>query len=656
MRSTLPDWLRERLETAPRSPGCYLMRAKTAAPATTGRKSTSKGATAALSEVASSGDEGEVVYVGKAKDLKARLAQYFAPNPGDTRFFVGLLDGVLGSIDLIVTPTTKEALIMENDLIKELQPRFNVKLKDDKNFLNIRIDKRHPYPRLEVVRRQKKDGADYFGPYESATSIRNTLRVANRHFRMRTCRDTEFRNRSRPCLEHQIGRCPAPCVLPVPEAEYSDNVQDVRLFLQGRSGALLKRLKDRMKGAAQDLEFELAAHYRDQIAAIDRSLVPQAVRLAGSEDVDVFAVAREAARVMVEVLKLRSGVVTSAKGYPMTTELDDDEILEDFLAAYYNGSRPLPDLVLTPLALPDAETWSELFTDARGKTVEVRYPKRGDKRRLLEMAQDNAHEALRTRKKDQQDALATLAALQEALGLRNFPKRIECYDISNIQGTNPVASMVVAVDGQLANREYRHYKIKTLQTPNDFLMMKEVLTRRLKRGVADDSLPDLIVVDGGKGQLKMATDVLASLQVVDVDVASLAKGRVLDAAGHVKRNSHSAPSSSDVVRSEERVFRPGMTAPVALNAHSNGLFLLQRLRDEAHRFAITFHKKQRSKRTLTSELDDIAGIGPRRRQALLTHFGSVQAIRGATLEAIAACPTINQKLAEQIMAALAPPS
>jgi len=630
MRETLPEWLKERLRSAPRSPGCYLMRAKAVGDA-----------------------PGEVVYVGKAKDLKARLNQYFAPNPGDTRFFVRLLDDVLGSIEVIVTRTTKEALIMENDLVKELQPRFNVKLKDDKNFLNIRIAKNHPFPRLEVVRRQKRDGADYFGPYESATAIRNTLRVVNRHFRMRTCRDGEFRNRSRPCLEHQIGRCPAPCVLEVPEEAYADNVQDVRLFLQGRSGALLKRLKGKMKGAAEGLEFELAAHYRDQITAIERALVPQAVRFHRAEDIDAFAIAREASRVIVEVLKLRSGVVTSAQGYPMTSELDDADIMENFLVAFYNGTRALPDLVLTPMELADGETWSEVFTEARGKKVEVRHPQRGDKRRLLEMADDNAKEALRTRKQAREDALATLVRLQEALTLKNFPKRIECYDISNIQGTNPVGSMVVAVDGQIAKKEYRHYKIRGLSTPNDYQMMKEMLTRRFSRGVAEGSLPDLVVIDGGKGQLKIAVEVLGELGIVDVDVASLAKGRVLDEVGHVKRSSHARPSSRDVVRTDERVFRPGQRTPVAMKANSNALYLLQRLRDEAHRFAITFHKKQRSKRTLTSELDGIPGVGPKRRQALLKHFGSVKAIKSAPVEALADCPGVSAALAERIAEALA---
>jgi len=287
---TLPDWLVERLATAPRKPGCYLMKDRV----------------------------GEIVYVGKAQDLKARLGQYFAPVPGDTRFFVGLLDQVLGEIELIVANSVKEALLLENELIKRHQPRFNVKLKDDKNFLTIRVGKEHAWPRLEVVRRRNKDDADYFGPYHSATSIRNTLRVINRHFQLRTCRDSDFRNRARPCLEHQIGRCPAPCVLAVPPESYQESLADVKLFLAGRGERLLRRINEKMKAASEALEFELAARYRDQIQAIERSLAPQSVLLSDDADIDALGLYREGAELVVQTLHLRSGVIVGSRGYRMT--------------------------------------------------------------------------------------------------------------------------------------------------------------------------------------------------------------------------------------------------------------------------------------------------------------------------------------------------
>ena len=620
-RETQPEWLSERLASCPRAPGCYLMKAA----------------------------DGEIVYVGKAADLKARLSQYFSPTPGDTRFFVGLLDRVLGSIELIIASNEKEALLLENQLIKQHQPRFNVKLKDDKNFLNIRIGKmgrHHAYPRLDVVRSRKKDSADYFGPYDSATALRNTLRVINRHFQLRTCRDTEFRNRTRPCLEHQIGRCPAPCVLPVPMEDYEESLQDVRMFLGGRSKALIDRLRAKMRGASAELEFELAGHYRDQMAAIERSLVPQRVRLKQETDIDAIGLFREGAKLVVQVLKLRAGTLMGSRGFQMEMELDDEEVVEDFLTAYYDGTRPLPDSVLVPVELADAEVWSELLSEARGKRVQVHRPLRGDKSKLVELAGENARETLRARLRSRDDALTTLQRLQDRLGLKNFPQRIECYDISNIQGTNPTGSMVVTIEGALAKPEYRHFKVRSLEEPNDFQMMYEVLSRRFKRGLAEGNLPDLILIDGGKGQLNIATEVMRELGIVDVDVASLAKSRVQEetAAG--------VPTSADPTRSRERVFRPGRKNPILLRPNSNELFLLQRLRDEAHRFAITFHKRLRAKRTLTSELDAIEGIGPARRQALLTHFGSLKRVKEASVGELAGAPGISAGLAERIAEAL----
>ncbi|MFT7583431.1 MAG: excinuclease ABC subunit C [Myxococcota bacterium] len=623
-----PQWLVERLETAPRKPGCYLMKDRL----------------------------DEVVYVGKAKDLRARLHQYFGPNPGDTRFFVGLLDRILGSIDVILAGSNKEALLLENELIKQHQPRFNVKLKDDKNFLTIRIGTKHKWPRLDVVRRRKRDGADYFGPYHSATSIRNTLRVINRHFQLRTCRDTEFANRARPCLEHQIGRCPAPCVLPAEHDAYVNSVADVKSFLSGQGAALTRRLRTQMDTAAESLEFELAARYRDQVVAIERSLAPQNVLLEGEEDIDALGLYREGADAVVQTLRLRSGVIVGSRGFRMRRmELPDDEVIDGFLSAFYDGHRPVPDLVLTPVELADEDAWSELLTETRDKKCRVYAPQRGAKRRLVELATENARATFETEKRAKEDSDEALTRLRDKLGLRELPRRIECYDISNIQGTDPVGSMVVAIDGELANREYRHFKIRGEATPNDFEMMREVLSRRFKRALSEDAYPDLIVVDGGKGQLNIAVEVLATLEITRVEVASLAKSRVLDEDGHVSRDPHRRPSSDDIARSEERVFRPGIKNPIGLRQNSNAIFLLQRLRDEAHRFAITHHKKLRHKRTLKSPLLDIDGLGPARVRELLRHFGSLKNVKTSTAAELAQAKGISGALAERIVAALADP-
>ncbi len=625
-RGALPEWLEHTLATAPRRPGCYLMKDRA----------------------------GAIVYVGKAQDLRARLGQYFQPSTSDTRFFVSLLDRVLGAIEVIVAQNAKEALLLENELIKRHQPRFNVKLKDDKNFLNIRIGAEHPYPRLQVVRKRKKDGADYFGPYHSATAIRQTLKVVNRHFQLRTCRDSDFKRRTRPCLEHQIGRCPAPCVLPVPVEDYRRHVDDVRLFLQGRADALNARLKAKMQAAADALEFELAARYRDQLDAIERSLTPQKVVLQEAIDIDALGLYREGERCIVQVLRLRGGVLVGSTSYPIKkTSLPADEIVDGFIGAFYDGSHPIPDLVLTPVALAESEVWAELLGETRGARVEVRFPQRGDKVRLVALADENARTAFMQSKKSEDDALETLERLKKRLHLTRLPRRIECYDISNIQGTNPVGSMVVALDGQLDKREYRTFKVKLGETPNDFAMMLEVLTRRFRQVRDGAAPPDLIVVDGGKGQLAMAEEALREIGVGEVELASLAKSRVLDEAGHVARGKVKArPSSDDVDRSPERVFRPGQKNPIVLEANSNELFLLQRLRDEAHRFAITFHRKLRAKRTLRSALDGIEGVGPAKKKALLTAFGSVDKIRGATPAELSALPGISLGLAERILAAL----
>ncbi|GMV42417.1 MAG: UvrABC system protein C [Myxococcales bacterium] len=613
--SLAPFDLEERLRTLPRAPGVYLMKDRA----------------------------GTIIYVGKAKSLANRIRSYFGAT-SDTRFFVGLLDRVLGDIEIVITANEKEALLLENELIKKHKPRFNVELKDDKNFLSIRIDRRTPYPRLEVVRRRKSDGAWYFGPYHSASAIRKTLRIINRHFYLRTCPDSVMRNRSRPCLEYQIHRCPGPCVLPVDPSAYRESVEEVAMFLEGRAEQLVAGLEGKMASAAAALDFELAAHFRDQIRAIQQSLMKQDIDLGRDRDMDAFALYREGALCTVQLVQVRLGFVSGSRAFSLGRhELPDDEVLSSFVQQFYDRAVDLPDEVLLPVELEGAEALEAWLGERKGTRVAVLRPQRGAKVRILEMAARNAAQSFTEKQRTEAESLVTLANLQRRLSLRNLPSRIECYDISNIQGSEAVASMVVFTDGEPDKAAYRRFRMKSPAEPNDFLMMHETITRRFKKGAETGDLPQLVVIDGGKGQLNAALQALTELDVVDVDIVGLAKSRIEESGGTLS----DAPTHSP-----ERVFLPGQKNPVVLRQSSSELYLLARIRDEAHRFAITYHKLLRDKRTLKSPLDDVPGIGDARKRALLQHFGSLKRLRAATPEQMAEVPGIGPELAAAIARAL----
>ncbi len=607
------------LESLPHEPGCYLM--KDAA--------------------------GEVLYVGKARDLRARVASYFG-RTADERLVTRKLPGKLASIDVVVCSNEKEALILENELIKKHQPPLNVRLRDDSNFLHLRIDRRKAYPRIEVVRRRRADGAVYFGPYDSASALRNTLRLLNRHFRLRTCPDREFNNRSRPCIEHQIGRCPAPCVLPVPPEQYQRHIDEVVLFLQGRASELIEMLRERMNAAAQRLDFELAAHYRDQIRAIQKSLERQNVALDPRVECDVVALYRDGPHAAVHVLAVRNGRLTGSRGFALgPLEIDDREVVESFLAQYYAQRPHVPPEIALDVDLRGATALADVLSERRGAPVRLTLPRQGRRRELVEMALRNARQTLESAQARKRDAARLLGRLQQRLGLRNYPARIECFDVSTTQGSEQVASMVVLLDAEPAPAEYRRYRIRTTgPETNDFAGMYEVIERRVRRALRQgDDLPDLIVVDGGKGQLNAARQALRDLDVVGIDLIALAKSRPVPSPG-------AAPASRPVERTDERVFLPGVARPLVLRPNTAEYFVLTRARDEAHRFAITHHRTRRLRRSMRSVLDEIPGIGPARRKALLDAFGSVRRLQMASEADIAAVPGVGPALAARIRKAL----
>jgi excinuclease ABC subunit C len=585
---------------------------------------------------------GTVLYVGKAKNLRSRVRSYFRRS-GDGRYRMQFLIPNVEDIDFLVTDTEKEALILENTLIKEHKPRFNVNFRDDKSYVNLRLDPRERYPRLTVVRRPGRDGALYFGPYASSQSVRETLRTLSRIFPLRLCTDHVFNARTRPCLYHQIHRCSAPCVPGhVTDDDYRAIVEQTALFLRGRDEELLKMLYGQVHEASQSLRFEEAGRVYRRIRAIERTIERQKVTSAQDRDQDVFGFFREADEVEIQRLTIRGGKLLGGKSDLFTGQVSSDaEILESYVNQYYAEGHDIPEEVLLPFDLEGREGLADLLSERRGKRVGVLVPERGEKRGLVAMADKNAELSFRARREREHSQQAILQQVQERLHLRNLPRRIECFDMSNIQGTNPVGSMVVFTDGEPDKARYRKFQVKTVAGPDDFASMYEVLSRRYTRALEEDDLPDLIMVDGGKGQLNIAQAVLWELGIEGPDLISIAKSRLKpERGGEGKR------------RTDERFFLPGRKNPVIFPAQSPALFLLQRVRDEAHRFAVTYHKARRAKAAVHSALDDIAGVGPKRRRALLRHFGSVKAIAEASPEAIQAAGMVSRQLAETILQAV----
>jgi excinuclease ABC subunit C len=605
---SLEDTIKQRLRAVPDGPGVYLFR----------------------------DNRSQVIYVGKALRLRDRLRSYFTPGYAETARIADLMRKV-HDFEFVTAANEVEALVLECNLIKNYRPRFNIRLKDDKNYLYLKLPVTEEFPRVHYSRRVQNDGARYFGPYTSAQSLRGTVKSIRQLLPFRTCSDEIFRQ-GKVCLDFHIKRCPGPCERRISSDDYRARINEVALFMEGRSDVLVRELKGRMEGAAAGLDFENAARYRDQLQSTDR----QKVLTRGRDDQDIIAYARRGGEVFVEVAYVRQGKMVGHDGHPLDGASDaaEAELLRGFVLQYYTSATHVPRAVILPGAVDETELLAGWLAQRRGGPVAIEVPQRGRKRALVtQLAETASQELEQLRIQADYDRSRTepmLAALAEALDLETPPKRIECYDISNIQGDSAVGAMVVFEDGRPRNDHYRHFRIKFVPGPNDFAMLQEVLRRRLERlesaqrredadAVGDRSFtsrPDLILIDGGKGQLSAALEVLESAGYADIPTFALAKER-------------------------EEIFAPGRAEPIVQERNSPGMFLVQRIRDEAHRFAITHHRKVRSRKALTSPLDSVEGIGPARKRALLRHFGSVQAIRDAAVEEIVA-QGVPERLAKRL--------
>jgi len=579
--------------------------------------------------------KGTILYVGKAGNIKHRVSSYFQKPTGKDLKTLMMLEKVT-DIDIIVTDTEKEAFILENNLIKVHHPRYNVKLRDDKNYPCLRLSIGEEFPTLTIVRRIKKDDSLYFGPYPSATSLRETLRLIRRLFPIRTCLDIKFSGRLRPCINYEMDRCAGPCCGKINRDQYWEMVHQVRMFLEGKNKDLVESLRKKMGEESEQLHFEKAAKIRDQVEYIEHVIEKQKIVSSDFVDQDVIGFHRQDHTFVVHPLFVRGGKLLGGKGFIFPfTGLPEKEVLSSFLHQYYREGKFIPEQILIPEAIPEQDLVEQWLTDLKGKRVRIFVPMKGDKRHLLEMARENAEQYLLGKDELEKEEGRLLEVLKEKLHLKKIPRRIEAFDISNLQGENAVGSMVFFDGGKPDKERYRHFKIKTIEGADDYAMMYEVLLRRYQKAIEEDDLPDMVLLDGGRGQLNVAQEVFKELKIREVDLISLAKERVVE-----------GPRLSRVKKSEEKVFHPQYKEPFILGKHSPVLHFLDRIRDEAHRFAITYHKKVRSRDTIKSVLGEIPGIGKVRQKELLKFFGSVEKIKEAMEEELAKAPKMNRKSAQ----------
>jgi excinuclease ABC subunit C len=616
--------LQEQLDTLPMKPGVYLMKDA----------------------------GGTIIYVGKAINLRSRVRSYFHESSQHEDKIMRLVGDIV-RLDFIVTGTELEALILENNLIKEHRPRYNVKLKDDKNYPYIKVSWQEAFPRVMTTRQMRQDGGRYFGPFTSAQAVYQSLDLLRKLFPYRTCNRDITGQDPRPCLYYHIKRCPGPCIGAASKEEYRAGIAQLMLFLEGHSEKVLDDLRARMMSAAEEMDFERAAYIRDQIRAVEQVVEGQRIVSANLKDHDIIAFAQENGNACVQVFFVRHGKLIGREYFVLEGAEGEaaGEVMGSFIEQFYTEAAYVPPEILMPAEASEVEIIRQWLASKRGADVVLRVPKRGQKRDLVRLAEENAADTLKALRAqwmaDQSKQTTALAELAQNLGLDQPPGRIECYDISNIQGTSAVGSMVVFVNGAARKSDYRRFKIRTVEGADDYAMMGEVLRRRFlrarqaakaaeegatptKRAEADPFLllPDLVIVDGGKGQLGVAVGVLDELGFTEqVHVASLAK-------------------------QQEEIFQPGAPASILLPRGSESLHLVQRIRDEAHRFAVGYHRLLRDKNGLKSRLEEIATIGPKRRQALLKRFGSLDAIRAATVGELAAVPGMNTEAARRLKESL----
>ena len=590
---------------------------------------------------------GQVLYVGKAASLRHRLQSYFGSPSGQDPKIHNLV-AIVRDFEFIVTESEAEALILENTLIKKQKPKYNARLKDDKTYPYLKIGVNEDFPQVYITRRVSSDGARYFGPYASAGSVRKTMSLLKKLFPYRSCTREITGSDSRPCLEYHINRCVAPCIGAADKEEYRRVIDQVVMFMEGRTEAVVRDLRDKMEAAAETLEFERASRLRDQLRAIERVTEGQKVVSLTEEDQDVIAMARGRDEAWVEVFFVRRGKLIGREHFIMDGVQDDEpgHVMANFVKQYYDSAPQVPPRLLLQHPLEDSDLIRQWLERKRGRKVELRVPERGEKRKLVEMVAENAvqgFEQLKVKWLSDTDALeSAMEELQERLNLPRPPRRMECYDISNIQGTTPVGSMVVFEDGQARSSHYRRFKIKTVEGIDDYAMMQEMLRRRFQRlgrakatddeSAAEDGreqgrswgiIPDLVLIDGGKGHLNAVVEVFLELGIDNVPLASLAK-------------------------EQEEIFVRDTPESIMLPRSSPALYLVQRLRDEAHRFAVTYHQKSRTRKGMQSAMDLVPGIGPKRRRMLLRRFGSVKGVKEASTEDLAAVPGMTRTLAQKV--------
>lgn len=595
------------LKTLPKLPGVYLMKGKRA----------------------------QILYVGKAKALAKRVRGYFQAG-GETTPKIRSLVSQIVDIETIVTGSELEALILENNLIKRHRPKYNVILRDDKNYPMLRLSLKDDYPRLEKVRRIQKDDALYFGPYVPAGGLHEMLKLLRRIFPLPNCSIDIDGRLERPCIEFEIKRCLAPCTGNQSQQDYRRMIDQLILFLRGKDKTLVRSLRSLMEKRAAALDFESAARLRDQVRQVERALQEQRITSAKMEDIDVIALARENESIDIQILFIRAGKMIGKKDFFLEglAETSDDALCTAFLQRFYHKEVIIPPSIMLPCVLRDKVLLESWLSERRGEGVNLHTPKRGKGAALIRLAEENAESALRVHLQIRSGDKSLLIKLKDLLGLKRLPSRIEGYDISNILGTNAVGSMVVFEDGKAKKSDYRHFRIKTIKGADDFAMMAEVLSRRFKPEklkLSTGALPDLILIDGGKGQLSSVLAVLSEIRL-QIDLP------VIDLIGLAKERGERG----------ERVYLPGTSEPIELAPASSVTHLLMQVRDEAHRFAVSYHRKLRSKTFFETPLQRVEGIGPLRRQALLKYFGSLNLIRQATLEALQSAPRMNKTIAKRL--------